>query len=91
MMSEFKREDRYLVIKHSDLQRIDDGLYEELCEVVEKVGENFKDIGIPYREFVVVEHDWPEYESVREMIQARVEGRPNEIERLRAPDSGEKP
>lgn len=33
-------------------------------------------------ECVVVEKDWPEYEIVWQMIQDRMEGRPNKIERL---------
>lgn len=33
-------------------------------------------------ECVVVEHDWPEYEIVWHMIQARMQGTPNELEEL---------
>lgn len=33
---------------------------------------------------VVVESDWPEYEIVWQMIEARVSGKPSEIDRLRA-------
>lgn len=56
-MSEFKREERYRVIKLKTGSAID-------C--------------------VVVEADWPEYEIVWGMIQARMEGKPNELEQLRA-------
>jgi len=39
--------------------------------------------GLPV-ECVVVEADWPEYETVFRMIQARVEGKPNELAELKA-------
>jgi hypothetical protein len=65
----FKREERYIVTKIKTSNN--------------KVG------SIPIKthqrvEAVVVEKDWPEYEVVWGMIQDRVEGRPNCIERLEA-------
>ena len=83
-MSNFKRENRYLVVKRKDLNGVCDEVFEPLREAIDALGVEFKRIGIKRREFVVVEHDWPEFEIVWGMIQDRVEGRPNELERLRA-------
>ncbi len=55
--TKFVREDRYIVIKHSDLTDA------EL--------DHIDAFGFPQREAVVVEADWPEYEAVWGMIEAR--------------------
>ena len=69
-MSEFKREERYIVIKR---KRIDD--------VTEH---NLKDFlvswQIPTEECVVVEHDWPENEIVWDMIKSRMTGKLNKYQ-----------
>lgn len=58
----FKRENRYLVIKVKDL----------LEEKLKKLLLYMMDNQIPTRKSVVVEHDWPEYETVWAMIERRM-------------------
>jgi hypothetical protein len=60
-MNDFKREERYTVIKHNQLTEaqmryLKDCIYGE---------------GIPTVECVVIESDWPEYEPVWKMIEER--------------------
>lgn len=60
-MNDFKREERYTVIKHNQLteaqmQYLKDCVYGE---------------GIPTVECVVIESDWPEYEHFWKMIEER--------------------
>lgn len=61
-MTEFKREERYLVLKLKDLSP---GAAQHIREYV--AARN-----LPNRQYVVVESDWPEYELVWAMIEARV-------------------
>lgn len=70
----FTREDRYLVLKRSDIEA---GLYEgealfldRLARLVESSRINH---GKPPLKCVVVESDWPEYEPTWEAIQKRME------------------
>lgn len=72
-MSTFKRYDRYIVIKISDLS---DKQADALTDVF-MIGD------IRTREAVVIEKDWPEYELVWKMIEDRMSGKPSEIDRLR--------
>ena len=67
-MSNFKREVRYTVIKHSQLTDAQIGFLKNCIH-----GE-----GIPTVEAVVVESDWPEFEPVWKMIEDRVAGAPVE-------------
>lgn len=67
-MSEFKREVRYTVIKHSQLTE-SQMQYLKGCIFGE---------GIPTVKAVVVEADWPEYQPVWKMIEDRVSGAPVE-------------
>jgi hypothetical protein len=63
------REDRYLVIKKSDLQTLEnEGMSSEIVNDVYYVLSC-----LPERHYVVVEHDWPEYETVWKMIEQRVD------------------
>lgn len=62
----FKREIRYAVIKYKDLSPEDRRALSLFLRAR----------NIPTRECVVVEADWPEYEPVWAMIQARMEGSP---------------
>lgn len=60
-MNEFKREERYTVIKHNQLtdkqkQYLKDCIFGE---------------GIPTVECLVIESDWPEYEPVWSMLEKR--------------------
>jgi hypothetical protein len=67
---EFKREDRYTVIKHSQLTDAQIGFLKDCI-----FGE-----GIPTVECVVVESDWPEYETVWGMIENRCAGHLDPVE-----------
>ena len=68
-MTEFEREDRYLVMKRKDLLRLlPDKDLEDLARIAKKL-----EAAAPL-ECVVVESDWPEYESVWKMIEDRVTG-----------------
>lgn len=73
-----EREERYIVIKRSDLDvtvfrggLISDDIA-ELNRIVEKVQLERHRRGKDDLKTVVVEHDWPEYERVWKMIEARV-------------------
>ena len=73
-MTEFKRENRYIVIKR---KRLSSETEEALYDFLEAEG-------IQTVECVVIESDWPEYETVWGLIQDRCNGVPNEINQLRA-------
>ncbi|KSL05501.1 hypothetical protein AAA503_20375 [Pseudomonas aeruginosa] len=73
-MSEFKREERYLVLKLKDLSPAAE----------EHIRQYVAARNLPNRQCVVVESDWPEYELVWTMIEARVAGRPSAMEILAA-------
>lgn len=76
-MSEFEKEDRFIVIKRRDLDKCQQNAINTLNYALRL-------LNLPSREYVVVESDWPEYEIVWKMIQDRVEGRQNELASLRA-------
>lgn len=60
-MSEFKREERYLVFKLRDMSPSMTQFLREWAAARQ----------MPARQYVVVESDWPEYELVWAMIEAR--------------------
>lgn len=65
-MSDFKREERYIVVKLKHLA----GLQQAPLR-------NFlRENRVPQIECVVVEHDWPEYHLVWAMIEHRMAGKP---------------
>lgn len=64
-MTDFKREERYIVIKLKDL---DEGQVDDLRGNL---------VGIRTRECVVVEAGWPIYEETWENVQRLAEGRPS--------------
>lgn len=72
-MSNFKREERYIVVK---LARID-------AETEGALREHLDSWQIPTEECVVVEHDWPIYEQTWDAVQRLAEGRPQEEDELR--------
>lgn len=74
MSTEFKRENRYIVIKRSDL----DKLYKDPTKYATTFGHALALIAphLPKRQFLVIESDWPEYEPVWKMIEARMTGAP---------------
>ena len=73
-MTEFKREERYIVIKRKNLSEKEEFAIRALLEGL--------DVGTV--ECVVVESDWPENEVVWKMIESRVTGQTNHIEDVRA-------
>lgn len=71
MKPEFKREERYIVLKRKDVNKAlttDLWLHlEEICDTVNY----FRGLKGPL-ECVVVEKDWPEYEVVWKLIEGRM-------------------
>lgn len=64
MNEEFRREERYIVVKRKHLSDEDaNNLCADLAEA-----------GVPIINAVVVESDWPEYEAVWRMIENRCTG-----------------
>lgn len=78
MADAFRRENRYLVIKHKDFDKLSRPLREEFERVATKVCDDIRDIRGANLECVVVESDWPEYEIVWQMIEARMD--PDRVE-----------
>lgn len=67
--------DRYVVIKNSHAAHaLTEEERRELYRLGVKCAEWRKTVGKKPFECVVVEHDWPEYERVWKMIEARVDG-----------------
>lgn len=67
----FQREDRYIVIKRSDLKKVPVSYRSHLVDPM------FSLLGhLPRRECVVVESDWPEYYLVWAMLEHRMAGKP---------------
>ena len=64
-MKKFRRENRYIVIKRSDLAECQP-------DSVKRFEIMLKHLGLPRRCYVVVESDWPEYDIVWGMIENRV-------------------
>lgn len=67
----FKREDRYFVIKRTDLVAAD-----KAGKVAPAIFDAISAIGdiLPHRDCLVIESDWPEYDTAWRMIEARVTG-----------------
>lgn len=71
MAEKFEREDRYFVLKISDLKKMPKPYMANLsCPLSDAISH------LPDREYAVVESDWPEYEAVWRMIESRVTGKP---------------
>lgn len=71
-MTEFKREERYMVIKHKKLLEHAQGDAEVAEEIKQCILREVPKEAIV--NCVVVEADWPEYERVWDMLEARMEG-----------------
>jgi hypothetical protein len=73
-MYDFEREDRYLVLKRSDIEKyLDDIDKLELEVLAENIANKRMDDGRErLLKCVVVEHDWPEYEPTWAAIEARM-------------------
>lgn len=69
MSTEFQREDRYIVIKRSDLKKVPVAYRSHLADPMFSLLSH-----LPHRECLVIESDWPEYEPTWAAIQARVTG-----------------
>jgi len=69
----FKREDRYIVIKRSDLPKDWPYVLGDLIHVCETVDFERAKRGKNPLKCVVVEHDWPEYEPTWAAIKKRTE------------------
>lgn len=76
MSNEFKREDRYIVFKVSDLGNSLKG--DEIRKLAEEYAEQRQLKGKEPLKCVVVESDWPEYEPTWKAIEARMTGSPEE-------------
>jgi hypothetical protein len=81
--SKFVRENRYLVIKWSDVHSVlstEQG--HELLSVINVLNDAREKAGRGVLECVVVEKDWPEYEPTWRAIERRVRGEPPESSQL---------
>lgn len=65
-MNDFKREDRYIVLKIKDLDK----------NQLRQLRNHILDCSLPTRDCVVVEYDWPEYHFVWLMLEHRMAGYP---------------
>lgn len=74
-LSEFAREPRYVVFKLSDMALLSDEDKAQLQMIGDKLALHRRMQGKPVFNAVVVEQDWPEFDIVWAMIEARVEGK----------------
>lgn len=75
MTNAFTREARYMVLKSADAMKcLTVSELIELRRIQAKVEEHRAEIGKPPLDCVVVESDWPEYESTWRAIEARAAG-----------------
>ncbi len=74
----FHREDRYIVIKRSDLDRLERLDRHLFSQTSRRAHEQMFAAGAPARQFLVLESDWPEFEPTWAAIEARITGKPAE-------------
>lgn len=74
--STFQREDRYIVIKHTDMEKLPHLVRRNFSGRCRNFYEQMLIAGAPARRFLVIESDWPEYEPVWQMIERRMAGQP---------------
>ncbi|QDD91897.1 hypothetical protein [Pseudomonas oryzihabitans] len=67
---EFKREDRYIVIKRKDLDQLPPVVRVPFIQAMSQLGPE-----LPRRDYLVIESDWPEYEPTWAAIEARMTGK----------------
>ena len=72
----FRREDRYIVIKRTDMEKVPTHLRRNFSGRCRALHEQMLISGAPARSFLVIESDWPEYEPVWQMIERRMVGQP---------------
>lgn len=71
MSEEFKFEDRYIVIKRSDLDQIvREDVREQFFAALKRVNEHH--VRVQQRQYLVIESDWPEFYPAFKMIEARM-------------------
>ena len=71
--AQFKREDRFIVLKRADLlPALDEDEFHQLESICRSVQSYRRQAGKPIHSYVVVADDWPEYETVWAMIERRV-------------------
>ncbi len=73
---DFKREERYYVIKLSDFHRLNLGQQRAIEGVLKDLTYLRERAGKQSLECLVIESDWPEYEPAWKMIEDRMTGRP---------------
>lgn len=77
-MNDFKRENRYTVLKISDVgQALDADECTILIELEEKVALYRERVGKTPLECVVIESKWPEYETVWGIVEDRITNKKN--------------
>jgi hypothetical protein len=67
MSEQFERENRYIVIKRSDLKKVPVSYRSSLVDPMFSLLSH-----LPRRKFLVIESDWPEYEQYWQRIELRV-------------------
>ena len=72
----FLREDRYIVIKRSDMEKLPIDQRRNFAGRCRALHEQMFIAGAPARSVLVIESDWPEYEPVWQMIERRMAGQP---------------
>ena len=78
-----KREKRYLVIKHKDVEQYLTATEQLILYILaEKIDAHRINRGKEPLQCVVVEHDWPEYEPTWKAIEARVDNSENKIAKI---------
>lgn len=68
-----EREERYLVFKYTDLDDLITSYHNSLVDIINQVELIRAKKGKPPIKCVVVEEDWPEYETVWKLIEERVD------------------
>ena len=71
-MIPFIKEERYIVLKRTDLQHLSDEDKTALYHICCRIGDVRSNRGKPPLECVVVEKDWPEYDLVWGLLRYRV-------------------
>jgi len=72
-MNAFRKEQRYIVIKRSDLEKINPMVRARLKQILDEVDIHREMTDREPLHCVVIEHDWPEYDIVWELLRRRHE------------------
>ena len=67
------REERYLVFKYTDLHDLGTYYQNILADIISEVNGKRAARGRAGINCVVIEHDWPEYETVWKLLEERVD------------------